>query len=256
MQIKQPQLQIARNYTILPAAEKDGKKELTFLIRKERNGEVSGYLHRLPVGADIEVRGPVIDYVLPSDVQSVVFLAGGTGIAPAMQVAEALAGKADVRILWANRRREDCGGGISDTPPPQGWTASIRGWFVNSAPSEIAHDIPASQKNRVVQDLEGLKAQHSSFKGISSQDIPLKTDYFVDEEGTFINPARFQRLLHDAPSAPEQSAGRKLLLVSGPDGFIKAWAGSKQWVDGREVQGPLGGVLSTLDTTGWDVVKL
>ena len=40
------------------------------------------------------------------------------------------------------------------------------------------------------------------------------------------------------------------------DGFIEYWAGRKLWVDGREVQGPLGGVLGKMDLKGWSVVKL
>jgi hypothetical protein len=75
----------------------------------------------------------------------------------------------------------------------------------------------------------------------------------VDEEGTFIQSSDVQRLLQQSGS---RTGGRRILFVSGPDGFINHWAAPKQWKEGREVQGQLGGVLSTLDLTGWEVVKL
>ncbi|KAI7109207.1 hypothetical protein KC352_g36485, partial [Hortaea werneckii] len=99
VQFKQPQLQIARAYTILPPIEGQEPQELRFLIRKERNGEVSGYLHRLQLGAEIEVRGPSVDYVLPEKIGKVMFLAGGTGIAPAIQIASEVDDGVDVHIL-------------------------------------------------------------------------------------------------------------------------------------------------------------
>lgn len=253
VQIKQPQLQIARNYTLLPTAHEDG--DLKFLIRRELNGEVSGYLHRLPIGSDVELRGPVVDLVLPPDVRSVVFLAGGTGIVPAMQVAKALGGKANVHILWASRRREECVGGVSDTPQAQGWIASLRGWFVADGKTHIdeRRGVSELQKNQMVLELEHLM---DSSRKARLEDVALTTDYFVDEEGTFISPNQVQRLLQEDDLSSSVRLARKLVLISGPDGFVKHWAGAKEWVDGREVQGRLGGVLSLLNTAGWDIVKL
>ena len=46
------------------------------------------------------------------------------------------------------------------------------------------------------------------------------------------------------------------MFVSGPEGFVNAWAGPKEWRDGRELQGPLGGVLAKLDLKDWEIVKL
>ena len=51
---------------------------------------MSTYLHRLPIGATIELRGPHVEYQIPSEVKNVIFVAGGTGIAPALQVAHAM----------------------------------------------------------------------------------------------------------------------------------------------------------------------
>ncbi|KAK5172627.1 uncharacterized protein LTR77_002747 [Saxophila tyrrhenica] len=255
VQIKQPQLQIARNYTLLPSDTGTDSANLDLLIRKERNGEVSGYLHRLPLGSDIEVRGPVVDFAFPEGVDEVVFLAGGTGIVPAMQVAKALAGQARMHVLWASRCRQDCVGGISDTPPPQSWTSWLKAGifgFDAGQVKEIEHD---RERSRVVLTLEQLKLLPPS--GRTAHESPqLLVDYYVDDEDTFIQPGDIQRSLQSAYSTTQQPGGRKLLLISGPEGFINYWAGPKQWLNGREAQGPLGGVLSTMSLAGWEVVKL
>ena len=267
VQFKQPQLQIARNYTLLPPKEGQDSLELSFLIRKERNGEVSGYLHRLPVGSEMELRGLSAEHVLPESVDTVVFLAGGTGIAPAMQVASALKGAARVHILWASRRREDCVGGISDSIKEVGRSGSLLGWW-------MPYEVPSSglgkghvpmkssdEKSAIVSQLEHLKQRFPASKETTSGSHPrgqLLVDYYVDEEGAFIQPKDVQRLLQlTSPVPPEKdAAGKKILFVSGPEGFVNHWAAPKQWINGREVQGPLGGVLSTLNTHGWEIVKL
>lgn len=84
IQFKQPQIQIARSYTLLPPLPEQDPLEMRFLIRKEPRGEMSGYIHRLALGAEVEVRGPDVECVLPADVGQVLFLAGGTGIAPSL----------------------------------------------------------------------------------------------------------------------------------------------------------------------------
>ena len=264
MQFKQPQLQIARNYTLLPPQEAQDPQELSFLIRRERNGEVSGYLHKLEVGSAIELRGLSAEYVLPETVDTVVFLAGGTGIAPAMQVADALAGKARVHILWANRRRDDCIGGISDTKETSGSWNSPDWWklftFSSSRGSEEYVVKKSSQEqSAIVAQLDRLKRAASSGASVSgAYSTTLSVDYYVDEEGKFISPKHVQQLVQENGSAAPGSdhKGKNLLLVSGPEGFVNYWAASKQWINGREVQGPLGGILSTLELGGWEVVKL
>lgn len=256
IQIKQPQLQIARNYTLLPSSQDQELGELKCLIRKEVNGEVSGYLHRLPIGADVDVRGPAADVVLPPDVSSVIFLSGGTGIAPAMQVADALAGQSDVHILWANRRREDCAGGFSDTPHRSGWLSGLVSMFgLTMFGSSIGDQ--SRVKNTVVMRLEDLKNKASEEQNLSLASHRMAVDYFVDEEDTFIRPQDVQKLVKaTTQSSPRPGGSPNIILVSGPDGFINFWAGPKQWVGGREEQGPLGGTLSKMDLNGWLVVKL
>lgn len=248
VQFKQPQLQIARAYTCLPQQQGQHMDELRFLIRREQKGEVSNFLHRLPINAEIEARGLHSEYVIPKDVKSVAFLAGGTGIAPALQVADILEGQADMHILWANRRREDCIGGHSDT------ISKSKTWSWWGRSKEADRQIADTEKSALVLMLDDLKKQTAT---PGTQVSRLLVDYYVDEEGTMVKPQDVKKVVTflSAPSNDEKT-GRKILFVSGPEGFVSHWAGPKQWIAGREVQGPLGGVLSTLDLTGWEVVKL
>lgn len=258
---KQPQLQIARAYTPLPPIPGQAPDELRFLIRRERAGEVSNYLHRQEAGAEIELRGPSAEYSLPPSerARKVIFLAGGTGIAPALQAAQAAItqqGGADVHVLWASRLREDCEGGKSDTLSAGGasWGEMFAGWFSPfSTPGKDAKAqetaMEAKPKSEIVQRLEALKREGQG---------RVAVDYFVDEEGGFIRPVDATTLVRASfsPEAEAQADGKNLLFVSGPEGFVSSWAGPKEWKGGKELQGPVGGVLGKLDLRDWEVVKL
>lgn len=139
VEIKQPQLQIARNYTPLRPAptaagagggDGDGggtaesAAHLRFLIRRYDGGEMSTYLSRLGPGDEVWLRGPHLGFDVAARLgaagECVVFLAGGTGVAPALQVARHLLsaprsrrgkeGRLSVEIIWASRSRADCAG--------------------------------------------------------------------------------------------------------------------------------------------------
>jgi NADPH-dependent ferric siderophore reductase len=244
IEIKQPQLQIARAYTPLPPLDGSDPDALRLLVRREKRGEVSGYLHRRPQGADVEIRGPAVEYELPEQVDHVVFLAGGTGVAPAIQIAHALGDKARIAVLWANRAREDCQGGQSDDPITPGWYATFSSFFANTPHHK---QVSTGEKSLIVKQLDALKQTNKA----------LTVDYFVDEESTFIKPQNVRNAVAQ-PSAQAlvPGQGKRIILVSGPEGFINYWAGPKQWLNGREVQGPLGGALAHMDLKGWQVVKL
>lgn len=256
VQIKQPQLQIARAYTPLPPTTESGKtgdddsQDLRLLIRQETGGEVSTYLHRLPEQSTTELRGPNTELKLPHDIIEVIFLAGGTGIAPAMQVAQALRWRtgSKMHILWANRRREECLGGVSDDSG-HGYAQDRKGWknlFGSSAPAPPVEQPNATQKGAIVAELDALKKRYEpATRGLS-------INYYVDEEKTFIQPGEIEKRAR----RPKEEPGSRLIVVSGPDGFIEHWAGRKLWANGREVQGPLGGQLGRMDLGEWRVVKL
>lgn len=80
IQVKQPQIHVGRHYTPLPLehveSEKDGIKlkvledgdisgKMMFYIKKYDNGEVARWMSTLPIGDEIEIRGPYIDYQFP-----------------------------------------------------------------------------------------------------------------------------------------------------------------------------------------------
>lgn len=256
VQFKQPQLQIVRAYTPLPpsAASDQGQNNgLRFLIRYDAHGEVSSYLHRLPLGADIEVRRPsVTEYPISKHVRQVIFLAGGTGIAPALQVAHALfeGGAEDgedcsrkdrkLHVLWANRRRDDCLGGVSDQPPVEQskWYS-----FLYNPKSSTTQNSMDRQRGVMVQELEALKEKYPG---------QITVEYFVDEEGTYIDETAvcnaFRRFNSPDVASLAQDQGafkaQRQLLISGPDGFVSYLAGPKMWRNGVEEQGPLANIVA------------
>ena len=260
-QFKQPQIQIVRAYTPLPPTQ-DGENGgvLRFLIRREHEGEVSNYIHSLPLGAKVELRGPNIEYMLPQDVKEVVFVAGGTGIAPALQVAHAMfdrpfpghvrfeQDKRKLLILWANRRREDCvGGGIQPssipaaTTPAAGFLKSISRWV---RPDPMPDLPPATQethnKGLIVSELEALAAAHPG---------QISVQYFVNEEDTWINARALDQALNifdddHVSREARNTQERRQIIISGPPGFITHIAGSKEWRNGREEQGAVSHLLA------------
>lgn len=240
---KQPQLQIGRDYTPLPPAS-DEEDSLRFFVRRDPYGEVSRYLHGLALGSAVEMRGPQLEYKIPSSTKDVLFIAGGTGIAPALQASHTVLRRTDgnkprIHILWANRRREDCLGSVNDTvadtPKPWFW-----GIFTRKTPAPVqAQKDPPSP---VVRELESLQSQYPG---------QLTVDYFVDEESTFI---RKKNILDFAHSTSEDKG--KLILVSGPEGFISYMAGPKVWAQGTELQGPRQGIVREANLKQWKVWKL
>lgn len=244
VEFKQPLLQIARAYTPLPPTETMQTNELRFLIRREHRGEMSNYISNLKVGEIIGVRGPRVEYEIPDNVKDVVFLAGGTSIAPALQTAHILLrGKAAtvgsttrVHILWANRKREEVAGGKSPHGPGGFW----RFWRSNT--QAVSSQVP----NVLIEELNSLEAQ---FPG------RFTFQCLVDEEGSFITDSLIKQACGDRRNqviTPES----KLVVVSGPDGFVQHFAGPKEIRNGQEVQGRLGGVLFRCKPSGWGVVKL
>lgn len=257
---KQPQLQIGRDYTPLPVTtttkpedkEKEDGNELRFFIRKDPFGEVSRYLHGLTLGSVVEMRGPKMECRIPSRTREILFIAGGTGVAPALQAGHTLlrrtsdSHKPRIHILWANRRREDCAGAQNDT------NAKSRSWFYGLLRrSPAVHPEPTVQRDTtsqslMVRELEALKSQYPG---------QVTVDYFVDEENTFIKK---QDIL-DFTNSTRPSKGsseNKMILVSGPDGFISYMAGPKLWAQGMQVQGPVRGIIGEHGLNDWDKWKL
>lgn len=253
--VKQPQIQITRAYTPLPPAEgasETESKNLRFLIRRDPHGEVSNYLHNLPVGAEIELRGPNLEYHLTPNIRQVVFFAGGTGIAPALQVAHTMFDAESpedkelkkgrkLHILWASRKREECAGGLSDAPAstPEPQKKALTGFFTRPTLKPIV-DVSSQKKGVVVQELESLKTKYPE---------QITVEYFVNEEDTWVDETAVIKALSrfddkDFSAGTSTPQEQRQVLISGPAGFITYLAGPKEWRNGREEQGSIGKILA------------
>ncbi|KAI0197176.1 hypothetical protein EV127DRAFT_415856 [Xylaria flabelliformis] len=375
VEIKQPQLQIARHYTPLPPLptlagspsvgkrnssedggtnglgaiqktdmglvheQQDEQADLRILIRRMDGGEMSNYLSRQRVGDTVWLRGPHLGFDIPRRLgdgsghnsstefvptegqRGVVFLAGGTGIAPALQIAHKLLdshssgntteSRPHISILWANRWGIDALGreqASSVQGKPNSW---FRFWGGDgSDPStnlkERGKQTDKEPSSSLALQIQDLKRRHPSHFQIS---------YFVDDEKSFIeahdieaalsstfgakrtsspsskidrrciwHSAKAVELLPDDNDAARSSSSDpayactctfdaevetptvrpevNLVCVSGPDGFIEAYAGGKRWHDGNEMQGATRGVLGRIQKDNgkkpgeWLVLKL
>lgn len=258
----QPELQIARSYTPLPPAVGAEPEQLRLFVRKEPQGEVSSFLHTIYRGTLVHLRGPRIEYTIPEDVDEVLFLAGGTGIAPALQVAHVLyehrispSGRSPkLRILWANRQTEDSFQKLETSKQRQAILTPKHQSLVDKGEEQPEQDTAVSlqQQTRLVQEVEMLKTRHPN---------EVEINYLIDEEYSYITESLLRKSLRGMKLASEQShqdhpADKKLLLISGPEGFVDFYAGPKSMKGGREIQGPLGGMLRKIGPTGWEIWKL
>ncbi|KAI0883176.1 uncharacterized protein GGS22DRAFT_168046 [Annulohypoxylon maeteangense] len=207
VETKQPQLQIARHYTPLPSEPSNDEAELRFLIRKLDGGEMSTYLSKLDTGSQVHLRGPHPSFDVEKRLGSasnVVFLAGGTGIAPALQVAAKLLEtpvpeeeKPYVSILWANRRSTDALGrgevsGAQGTV--QGWVKSLRG---DTADRKERRETVEQEEASLARQLREMRERHPQ---------RFRVAYFVDEEGGFIGAEDLQAALSPPPPSRTQSS--------------------------------------------------
>ena len=277
VQIKHPLLTIARLYTPIPTILRDpyahtlGEKanyhslnpqdnQLRFLIRNHPEGELSRFLSRLQPGARIELRGPYQEFEFPEDLDQVVFLAGGTGISPALQMAHTLledrsaAPKPRMTILWANRLAEDCKGGSIEPPHrPDGLLQQAwRSMFGYDDPQLAISPVPSLEDSPVVRELSALELRHPGY---------FKVGYFADDKQRFISDRDIQAHVQKVGSYQNQRpsdgrSGKNLIMVSGPDGFVEHFAGPKVWSEGRELQGTLGGLLGKMQLFEWAIWKL
>lgn len=237
--IANPDINILRSYTPLPPSQDLdhlGPRPLELLIRKEPGGEMSNFLNRLRSGMKLRMRGPFTDYELPHDVAEVVFLAGGTGIAPAMQIAYAI----------GQRRTQRCAASDNSlTQPTDGPSVRMSILWANRRAADAYSMYADDHPGRLVKQIE----QMGQAPGL---DLELKV--FIDEQGTFIKDKDLSSVL----SRPSPSVGKRIIIISGPQGLVEFLAGSKAQPHAIDVHhgGVPGGLLSKVDLRGWDVVKL
>ena len=103
--------QAQRSYSIASAPESEGSVELT--VERIADGEVSGYLHEVPVVGDlIEVRGPIGGYFVWEASQGgpLLLIAGGSGVVPLMAMLrhrKAAGSHVPARLLYSARTVDD-----------------------------------------------------------------------------------------------------------------------------------------------------
>ncbi|KAL6849264.1 hypothetical protein ACO1O0_008797 [Amphichorda felina] len=232
--------------------------------------------------------------------KSIVFLAGGTGVVPGMQAARvALEGYEDTRVslLWAVRHRDEIQrvAGPPEAPPAgrSWWDLGWRSSSSSSSPEPSELDPALEAPSPVARQLADMKRQYGP---------RFNVQVVVDEEKSAFHPQHVQKALagicesdtsspspshpgtgcslHDQKlheRAPEFEAskpececapvdgalpGKNLFIVSGPDGFVTHYAGTKEWRGGQHTQGPVGGVVGQVQSQNpqlardWLVLKL
>ncbi|OLN85034.1 Cytochrome c mitochondrial import factor CYC2 [Colletotrichum chlorophyti] len=294
VEVKQPQIQVAREYTPLPSPDPD---TVRLYVRALQGGEVSTYLSRLAPGNTLELRGPHGEFDLRSRLSSrgdrVVFLAGGTGIASALQAAHAVLALPEapsMTILWAVRGRDEVqhGNHVPAPKPRSSWNPFSRSGPSPhpevlsadlAAPSPITRELLALKREhgdrldvRVAVDQEGTSVHAADLAAALAQPGPrtqtLGPTHAVEGCG-FHSQAAHVGMVDGAPNAGkrglfkesdcacshETAPGKNVLVVSGPEGFVQAYAGAKIWRDGGQLQGPVGGMLGALRKRDPDVLK-
>ena len=286
VEFKQPEVQIARNYTPLPPlhGEDPATGSLRFYVRAIGGGEMSTYLSRLGVGQGVWLRGPHPGFDIMKrlgDQKDVVFLAGGTGIVPGLQVARTvLDGRSDTSftLLWAVRKREE----LQGVKP--GSSSSWSRLWRRPLPEEVQQGIQsASPMGRELDEMKkrygdrlkihiAIDEEKTQFKSVDLsnklQNFPSKSQHAT---GCQLHDQRLHMGLSEfEPTTPpcicttsEQSQpGKNLFMVSGPEGFIAHYTGPKVWLAGVETQGLVSGVAGELLrkhpwlASDWLVLKL
>ncbi|KAK4453171.1 Sucrase/ferredoxin-like-domain-containing protein, partial [Podospora aff. communis PSN243] len=274
VEIKQPQIQVSRDYTPLPPASPEAEDEdlvyskLRFLVRKIDGGEVSTYLSGLHVGDTVELRGPHL----------------GFNAARAVLNDNPDRSNLSISILWSNRHRDDCPGipcPQQGTKPPHGGApnamTSLLSQFRTRYGDKFTYASTVDEESTSITDRNILTAAQApskktlTNKTISSSSLPPAATPCGYHSATALpsssgRDATLEKSAAcgclDADGTPLKKTGKNLLMVSGPEGFITHFAGPKKWAQGMELQGPLGGVAARLWASNptfwanWLVLKL
>ncbi|KAI9152410.1 mitochondrial peripheral inner membrane protein [Blastocladiella emersonii ATCC 22665] len=219
--VKNADLIVARSYTPvgIDRASEAGSATAQVLVKRYPVGETSKWMHRRQPGDEIELCGPLHDWVLPSpsdagfaassEPATLGMIAGGSGVTPFLQILEAAL-----------------------ESPASPATAAAQAW-----PKFSLLYLATDHDAMLGRDrLDALAAAHPD---------RLRVTYLV--------PGRRQLsgdVLRESMPAP----GRGLVAVCGPDGMIRTIAGDR----GREygTQGPLRGMLRELGYSASEVHKM
>lgn len=154
---------VARSYSFATAPRENGL--LTFFVRRVPGGAMSGLLcDEDLVGRGITLHGPMGDFVLRGDSGALLFVAGGSGLAPVLSLLEDLVGRAvprEVTVLFGARTQRDLYAQdeiaalqarfpgtlrfvpvLSDAGDDAAWTGA-RGLVTEHLPADLADDTRA-----------------------------------------------------------------------------------------------------------------
>ncbi|KAG0142529.1 hypothetical protein CROQUDRAFT_97409 [Cronartium quercuum f. sp. fusiforme G11] len=226
--IKHPALQIERPYTPLhdlpriSTTSPEDPQQTEFLIKRYEDGDMSTYLHHQKrVGSHLEIRGPSFTWIHPTgDIEEIIFIAGGTGITPAIQL---------LKRLYAN-------------PKTIGQRPKFKLVYLSRASDSVYLDenvLEIFKKHPKSMEILRVVDQVEAGASVSSANKVGKLE--VDD---------LRRWIGDVST----SSSQRIILVCGPEGMIRAVSGPK--AADLSSQGELGGMLKELGYTKDQVYKL
>ncbi|KAG5518637.1 hypothetical protein PMAC_002606 [Pneumocystis sp. 'macacae'] len=203
--LKNSDIQIQRHYTPIFL----GPSSVVLLVKCYEDGEVSRWIHKKCMGDRIELRGPFLEWAWDKHRwKRVLFIAGGTGIAPAYQLLSHVFKDRDEHI------------------------PEFHLIYANRTPNEIL----------LKEELDFLQRKHSkSLKITYFVDVSL--DNKVSDE-YFVRAINLQDLESAFPSSTHADP-HTIVLVCGTDGFVSYIAGPNGTLHGE--QGSRGGLLGKTD---------
>lgn len=253
IEIKQPEIMVVRSYTPLPLQFDEDHQKLKAIpdgsngdgkfilyVKQYGNGEVARWLHRLPLGHTIDVRGPFVEFELPTYEEEIsrnrdflfhdqlssiedkfkyqpfdiAMFTAGTGIVSALQLLLTESPLRGKMYLWYS-----CGS-IDELGPLKPFLYKLHRY------GRI--DLQMLESSKESNPVERL---HKIWER-----IPLPTNYS--------GPSNY--------GGPNKIAGPVLALVCGPEKYITDIAGPRI----NLAQGPIGGMLKAKGWNERNVYKL
>lgn len=311
--VKQPEIQVVRRYTPLPlyyqqykegtetkallrmVGEDQDEGRMVLLVKRYDDGEVSRYLHRLPVGSDVEIRGPYQEYRFPyspvdeqpargpmldlpsrmpaedaypqgvPQPDNVAFFAGGTGIAPILQALMSKnppRGKVDV--FYSVRRPEEIPLKRFLLFMEKAGRAKFH-YFVDSDGKYMtSDDVPAPVEPNYVR---GGKAATRDARVDALMDDMEREKKLIETDDRAATKAAAQRDADRKPSAVyrsvlQQVADRKGVPDKGPAlAVVCGPTGYVNYIAGRpapdgQPASPIGGILASKGWTNANTVRM
>ncbi|KTW26511.1 uncharacterized protein T551_03428 [Pneumocystis jirovecii RU7] len=199
--LKNSDMQIQRHYTPIFL----DPSSVVLLVKCYEDGEVSRWIHKKCIGDRIELRGPFLEWAWDKyRWKRVLFIAGGTGIAPAYQL---------LSYVFKNRDEH---------------TPEFHLMYANRTPNEIL----------LKEELDCLQRKYPKNLKITYF-VDMSLDNKVSDK-YFVRTINLQDIKHAFPSSIHADP-HTIVLVCGTDGFVSYIAGPNGILH-RE-QGSRGGLL-------------